>query len=123
MTSIRLTAADFLPVVGGGEGDHFVKSRKFMRGSGLFSSIGSFLTPILKRLGVYALSRGADFINDASTSLSAGNNIKESLKSAGKKTITRVGSDLLHKVRGGRVAKRNLSRKKEIRDVYSRLLR
>ncbi len=117
-TCVRLTAAHFIPVVGGGD-DVFVKSRKFMRGSGLFSSIGNFLIPILKRLGGYALSRSADFAKDASSALSEGKNLKESFKSAGNRTLTRVGSDVLHKVHGGRVGKK--PSKKKIRNILARL--
>ena len=116
MTTVRLTAAHFIPVVGGGSDDVFVKSRKFMRGSGVFSSIANFLVPILKRLGGYALSRTADFAKDASTSLSQGRNLKESFRNAGNKTITRVGSDVLHKVQGGRVSK-----KQKIRNIFAKL--
>ena len=115
MTAVRLTAAHFIPVVGGGD-DVFVKSRKFMRGSGVFSSIANFLVPILKKLGGYALSRTADFAKDASTSLSQGRNLKESFRNAGNKTITRVGSDVLHKVQGGRVSK-----KQKIRNIFAKL--
>jgi hypothetical protein len=125
MTTINLTAEHFLPVVGGSDDHAFVKSRKFMRGAGLFTSIGAFLLPILKSLGGYALSRTADFVKDTSTNLASGNSFKQSLKTSAQNAANRVGTDIRNKVTGGRITKNTtkrqiIDRQKKIRDIFAK---
>ncbi len=120
MATIKLYPNDFLRAVGGSD-DVFVKSRKFMRGSGLFASLGSFISPILKRLSQYAISRGSDFMRDTSAGLAEGKNFKDSFKSAGKRTVTRLGEDF-RKFRGGKITKRK-KKSNKTRDVFARLLK
>jgi hypothetical protein len=99
MNRITLSSRDFLPIVGGS--DVFIKSRKYMRGAGLFSSIGAFLLPILRSLSGYALSTAANFAGDTSAALAEGKSVKDSVKSSAQKTIRKVGSDIQTKLRGG----------------------
>jgi hypothetical protein len=110
METINLTEQHFLPAMGGADNQVFVKSRKFMRGSGLFSSIGSFLLPILKSVGRYLFSQGSTLVSDASSSLIEGKNFKDSVKSAAQKTVTRIGSDIKKKV-GGKAPRKRLQKK------------
>jgi hypothetical protein len=110
METINLSEHHFNPIMGGADNQVFVKSRKFMRGSGLFSSIGSFLLPILKSVGRYLFSQGSTLVGDASSSLIEGKNFKDSVKSAAQKTVTRIGNDIKNKV-GGRATVKRLQKK------------
>jgi hypothetical protein len=128
MASINLSAADFLPVVGGGNDNQvFVKSRKFMRGAGLFTTLGAFLLPIISKLAGYGVSRAADFAKDTSANLIAGNSFRDSIKSSARNVVDRVGGDIQRKVSGGgRITKKQsksvlaAQQKKKIRDIFAR---
>jgi hypothetical protein len=127
MSAINLSAADFIPVVGGGDNQVFVKSRKFMRGAGLFSTLGAFLLPLISRLAGYGVSRAADFVKDTSDNLSAGNSFKDSINSSARNIVSKVGSDIQRKVNGGgRITKKPsksvlaAQQKKKIRDIFAR---
>jgi hypothetical protein len=126
MPVINLTADHFIPVVGGGDNQVFVKSRKFMRGAGLFSALGAFLMPILSSLTGYGVSRAADFVKDTSDNLIAGNSFKDSVKTSARNTWNRVGADINKKVSGGRITKKPAKRllaaqqQRKIRDIFNK---
>lgn len=82
-------------------GEHFVRSRRFLRGSGVFTALGSVLIPLLARAGRYLFTKGVDAANRTAQNMQSGQTFLNSLKSGAKETIHEVAADALRKVRGG----------------------
>jgi hypothetical protein len=80
---------------------HFSKGRAFLRGSGIFSSIGAVLLPILAKVGKYLFPKATEFVADTASGLLDGKSFSDSVKRGAARTIDSVNTDIQRKMRGG----------------------
>lgn len=74
---------------------HVVKERAFLRGSGIFSSIGSYLIPMIQKVAKYIYKRGKTFVKETSDRfLNKGDSITESLRRGALRTLGEIGDDI-----------------------------
>lgn len=86
----------------------FVKGRPFLRGSGIFGALGSFLLPLASALGKYLFSKGANLATQTSDNLLQGRSFKESLRDGATGTLNEIRSDIKRKLSGrGKYKRRN----------------
>ena len=81
-------------------GEHFTRSRRFLRGLGLFTALGSILVPLLARAGRYLFTKGVDAASRTAQNMQSGQTFLNSLKAGTKDTIHEVATDALRKVSG-----------------------
>lgn len=84
-----------------GGSEHFARSRRYLRGSGLFTALGSILVPLLARAGRYLFTKGiVNTANRTAQHMQSGQTFLNSLKAGAKDTIHEVATDALRKVSG-----------------------